>query len=115
MGDKCSYCKDDLINFPNCLACKCNSQGTLSNRNTLYIFQRDNSACNNDSCTCNSGYAGNDCNVCDFGYIVTSTENGENTCEPGFAESQTGTMFTALSPVSTAHLDTSAVTYLSFE
>ena len=65
------------------LACKCNSQGTLPNRNTLFIFEQDNSACNNDSCKCNSGYSGKDCNVCDIGYTVTATDNGENTCEPG--------------------------------
>ena len=79
----CIWTVQYCINLFWFLACKCNSKGTLSNRNTLYIFQRDNSACNNDSCTCTSGYSGNDCNVCDNGYIVTGTENGENTCQPG--------------------------------
>ena len=73
------YC----INIFSFLACRCNSKGTLSNRNTLYIYQQDNATCNNDSCTCNSGYSGSDCNLCDNGYMVTATENGENTCEPG--------------------------------
>ena len=49
----------------------------------MYIYERDNSACNTDSCTCSAGYSGNDCNMCDNGYVVTATENGENTCELG--------------------------------
>ena len=49
----------------------------------MYIFERDNSACNNGSCMCKSGYSGNDCNECDNGYKVISTDMGENTCEPG--------------------------------
>ena len=65
------------------LACKCNSQGTVSDRNVLFIFQKNNNACNNNSCTCLLGYQGNDCNTCIDGYIVTSSNDGENVCEPG--------------------------------
>ena len=36
-----------------------------------------------DSCDCLTGYTGNDCNSCDAGYVVSSTENLENTCELG--------------------------------
>ena len=81
----CHYCDIQycIYLFWWFLACKCNSKGTFSNRNTVYIYQRDNTACNNDSCACISGYSGNDCNSCDNGYVVTDTENGENMCEPG--------------------------------
>ena len=65
------------------LACKCNSRGSVASRNILFIYQRDNTACNNETCICITGYKGNDCNMCEAGYFVSSSYYGENICEPG--------------------------------
>ena len=64
-------------------ACKCNSKGTVAKRGLLFIHQRQNNACSNDSCTCLTGYDGADCNSCKSGYYITSTIDEENTCEQG--------------------------------
>ena len=65
-----------ICNFLH-LACICNSIGSTKSDDTAC----DNKCCNDDgSCKCSEGYSGDDCNICDSGYYVSDTVNGENTC-----------------------------------
>ena len=66
------------------LACKCNSYGTVSKKNLIYIREKENNLCNEEStCTCLDGYTENDCNACETenDYYLEETVNGENKCK----------------------------------
>ena len=72
------FFKEEAAKFFNVLlACICNSIGSTKSDDTAC----DNKCCNDDgSCKCSEGYSGDDCNICDSGYYVSATINGENTC-----------------------------------